>query len=286
VPNFSEGRDRGVIDAIAGAIDAVPGTLLLDIHADPDHNRSVITFTGPPDAVAEAAVHAVGEATRRIDLRKHSGVHPRIGACDVLPVVPLGDVTMDDCARLARSIGERIWEQHRVPVYFYEAAATRPERRNLADVRRGQFEPDLGGPQLHPSAGAVVVGARKFLVAYNVDLETGDVQTARAIARKIRASSGGLPAVKAMGLLLASTGRAQVSINLADFEITPPHIVFEAVEREAALLGVTIASSELVGLIPARALEMAAGRDLKIRGFHPGMILENRIAQVAADTMN
>jgi glutamate formiminotransferase len=293
VPNFSEGRDGEKIRKLEAAIASVAGTLLLDTHADPDHNRSVITFAGPPDAVAESAIRAAGKAAELIDLRSHQGAHPRIGALDVLPFVPLCGVEMDDCVALARRVGKAIWERHGIPVYFYEQASLRPDRVNLAALRSGGFEglreqvrlnpdraPDVGAAGLHPTAGAVAVGARQLLIAYNIDLATDDRTVADAIAKAVRASSGGLAGIKAMGVLLESKGRAQVSMNLTDFRTTPPHVAFEAVQREAARLGTRITDSELVGLIPEKAVDMAGGRDLRIRYFHGGRILENRIAEV------
>lgn len=292
VPNFSEGRDPVKVRAIAGAIASVAGVLLLDTQSDPDHNRSVFTLAGPPEAVVEAAVRSAGAAVELIDLNHHEGVHPRIGALDVVPFVPLRGVTLEDCAQCAARAGEQIWQRYRVPVYLYEAAARRPDRVNLAAVRRGQFEglreevtlnpdraPDIGGPRLHPTAGATAVGARKIMIACNVQLGTPDVAIARKIASKIRFSSGGLPHVKAMGVLLASRNLAQVSMNLTDFEQTPPHEVFEAVEREAAHYGVPVAGAEIIGLIPQKALDMAAGHDLQLENFHSGMILEHRLAE-------
>lgn len=291
VPNFSEGRDTAKIDAIAEAI-RTAGAIILDRTSDPDHNRSVVTFAAPAGVVEEAAFHAVRQAVASIDLRLHSGGHPRIGAADVVPFIPLRGVMLEDCARLAERTGRRIWEELGVPVYLYEAAARRPECRNLADIRRGNFEglreevltnparrPDFGGPALHPSAGAVVVGARQFLIAFNVNLATSDVEIARRIARKVRFSSGGLPAVKAMGVLLASRNLAQVSMNLTDFERTPVDVAFEAVCAEAAREGVGIVSSELIGLIPKKALEMVAARYLKIEDFNASMVLENRLEE-------
>jgi len=305
VPNFSEGRDPAVIDDIVAALRSVSGVLLLDRHMDPDHHRSVITFAAPVEVVGEAAVRAAGRAAERIDLRRHSGGHPRIGATDVLPFVPLPGVTMEECVAIARRTGEEIWRRHQIPVYYYEAAARHPERAALEKIRRGQFEglreevltnparrPDVGGPALHPTAGATVVGARKFLLAYNIYLDTTDVEAAQRIARKIRTSSGGLPAVKAMGL--RAGGRTQVSMNLTDFGTTGLHDVFEAVRRE----GVPIASSEIVGLIPRKALlgrggdwgegatgarrEAAAAAWLRLEPFHPGLILENRLTAASA----
>jgi glutamate formiminotransferase len=291
VPNFSEGRDVSKINAIVEAIRSA-GAVILDRTSDADHNRSVVTFVAPAAGIGEAAFRAVREAVGSIDLRAHAGVHPRIGAADVVPFVPLEGVTLDDCVRIASHTGRRIWEQLGVPVYLYEAAALRPECRNLAEIRRGNWEglcrevlinparqPDLGGPALHASAGAVVVGARKFLVAFNVNLSTADIAIARRIARTVRASSGGLPAVKAMGVLLKSRGLAQVSMNLTDFEQTSVYQAFVAVCAEAARYGVGIAGSELIGLVPKKALESGDVAALRIENFEPSMILENRIRE-------
>jgi glutamate formiminotransferase len=293
VPNFSEGRDRGVVAAIERAIAATPGVAVLGAECDADHHRSVITFAGEPAAVVEGALAGAAEAVRRIDLNRHRGVHPRIGALDVLPFVPLSGAGWEDAIAAARRAGERLWSQLGVPVYFYEAAARRAERRNLAEVRRGQFEglrneaitdparaPDVGGPGLHPTAGATAVGVRRFLIAYNINLDTADVRIARRIAGKIRASSGGFPHVKALGLELASRRQAQVSMNLTDFEATPVECVFEAVEAEAARCGVAVASSEIIGFIPRRAYEMAPGFYERAANFRPELILENRLAAV------
>lgn len=294
VPNFSEGRDAGTVDKIVEAIRSAPGVTLLDRESDADHNRSVITFAGPPEAVAAAAVRGAGRAVQLIDLTRHSGAHPRIGAADVIPFVPIAGVTMDDCVRLAQWAGEEIWRRFEVPVYFYEAAARRPDRVNLENIRRGQFEglreevqsnpdrlPDVGEARLHPTAGATVVGARKFLIAYNINLATANVDIAKKIARAIRFSSGGFRYVKAMGLPLTSRQLAQVSMNLTDFEQTPVHRVFEAVRAEAKRYGVDIAGSEIVGLIPKKALEMAAEFYLRCEDFHPNLVLENRLAESA-----
>lgn len=280
VPNFSEGRDRAKIDAIVEAIRSA-GAVVLDRTSDSDHHRTVVTFAAPPGVVEEAAFHAVRQAVASMDLRVHAGVHPRIGAADVVPFVPLAGVTLDDCARIAQRTGRRIWEELGVPVYLYEAAALRPECRNLADIRRPGFahNPDFGGAARHPSAGAVVVGARKFLVAFNVNLATADVAIARHIARTVRASSGGLPAVKAMGVMLASRNLAQVSMNLTDFEQTSVRQAFEAVCIEAARYGIGIAGSELIGLIPQKALDPADLPLLRIENFTPSMILENRLRE-------
>jgi glutamate formiminotransferase len=257
-----------------------------------DHNRSVLTFAGPGDAVVEAAVRAVGKAAELIDLNTHRGVHPRLGALDVLPFVPLGAVTLSECVRLARLAGKRIWTELGVPVYFYGAAAMRPDREKLEDVRRGQFEglrtavltdvycrPDVGGPALHPTAGAVIVGARKVLIAYNINLRSNDLQLAKKIAKAVRASSGGLPGVKALGLPLQSRGFVQVSMNITDYKLTPLHTAYSTVERLAAAHGVEIEESELIGLMPRQALETAAAAFLKMRDFKSQQVIENRIEE-------
>lgn len=293
VPNFSEGRDPAVVEAIVNAIAGVRGVTVLAREADPDHNRAVVTFGGAREAVAEAAVRGIEEAVKRIDLSRHSGVHPRIGAADVVPLVPIEGVTLEECAELARRTGHEVWRRVGVPVYLYEAAALMPERKRLENVRRGGFHwlrehvaerpPDIGGPALHPTAGAVILGARKLLIAFNINLETGDVAVAREIAAAVRESSGGLPAVKALGLPIASRGLAQVSLNLTDFEVTGLFAVFEAVEREAARRGVAIASSELIGLMPRRALEQAAADFLKLRNFDASRVLEQRLGDLSIE---
>jgi glutamate formiminotransferase len=249
---------------------------------DPDHNRSVITFAGRPDRIVEAAVRGVERAVALIDLNLHRGVHPRVGAADVVPFVPVRGISLEQCAYLAETAGEEIWRRVHVPVYLYEAAARHQDRKRLETVRRGQFEPDIGGPQLHPTAGAVVVGARKFLIAWNVNLATANVNIAKAIAQKIRASNGGFAHVKALGLMLASQNRAQVSMNLTDFEVTPMRLVFDAIQREALEHGTDILASEIIGLIPRAALESASASYLRIEAFEPEMILENRLASVLA----
>ena len=292
VPNFAEGRDLSKVDAIAAAIRDVPEVFLLARESDADHNRSVITLAGDPDAIVEAAVRAVGKAAELIDLTRQTGAHPRIGATDVVPFVPLEGISLADCVILAKKAGREIWERYRIPVYFYEAAAQRPDRVNLENIRRGQFEglceevlrnpdraPDVGDACLHSTAGATVVGARKFLIAYNINLNTPDVAIAKKIAKTIRFSSGGLPFVKAMGVDLRARNLAQVSMNLTDFEQTPVHLVFETVKREAERHGVGIAGSEIVGLIPKRALEMTAENYLKIENFSPAQVLENRLEE-------
>jgi glutamate formiminotransferase len=290
VPNFSEGRDAAKVDAIVAAMSKVPGVYVLDREMDADHHRSVVTLAGDPDAVAEAALLGVGKALELIDLTKHSGAHPRIGATDVLPFIPIEGFALEDCVALARRVGEEIWKRYRIPVYFYEAAAKRPERTNLENIRRGQFEglreemkrdhsrlPDIGEPKLHPTAGATVVGARKFLIAYNVNLNTSDIGIANKIAKAIRFSSGGLRYVKSMGVELKARKLAQVSINLTDFEQTPMHRVYEMVKREAARYGAIPVGSEIVGLIPKKAIEMAADYFLQVEDFSPAQIFENRL---------
>jgi glutamate formiminotransferase len=290
VPNFSEGKDERKVGAIAAAIASVAGAAVLDITLDPDHNRSVITFAGPPDSLGEAALRAVAQAVETIDLSHQRGVHPRIGAADVVPFVPVQDITLAECATLATAVGEQIWRRLGVPVYLYEAAARRADRVNLEDIRRGGFErlrelartdpdrhPDFGEAGLHATAGACVVGARKFLVAFNVNLNTPDVTVAQEIAKKIRTSSGGLPNVKAMGVRLDSRNLAQVSMNLTDFERTPVWEVFAAIRDQAAARGVAVAGSEIIGLIPRKALEGSEEWLPTVENFHPGVILEDRL---------
>jgi glutamate formiminotransferase len=284
------------VRAIADAISSVPGAVLLDLEMDPDHHRSVITFVAPPEAAVEAALAGAAKAVELIDLNTHRGAHPRIGALDVLPFVPLAGVSMEDCVHLAERAAAELWKRLRIPCYLYEAAAKRPERVQLENIRRGQFEalreemgknperdPDVGEPVLHPTAGATAVGARKFLIAYNILLRTPDVEIAKQIARAVRFSSGGYRYVKAMGVELASRGMAQVSMNLTDFESTPVHRVFETVKREAERFGVAVAESEIVGLVPKKALEMAAEYYLQIGNFQPSVVLENRLEAVMAE---
>jgi glutamate formiminotransferase len=291
VPNFSEGRDAAKVDAIVAAMSGVTGVYVLDREMDADHNRCVVTLAGEPNAVAEAALRGTGKAMELIDLTKHTGAHPRVGATDVLPFIPIEGVTVEDCVALARWVGEEIWKRYRIPVFYYEAAATRPDRVNLENVRRGQFEglreemkknhdrqPDVGEPKLHPTAGVTVVGARKFLIAYNVNLNTSDVSIANKIAKAIRFSSGGLRYVKSMGVELKARNLAQVSINLTDFEQTPMHRVYEMVKREAERYGVMPVGSEIVGLIPKKAIEMAADFFLQLENFSPAQVFENKLA--------
>jgi glutamate formiminotransferase/formiminotetrahydrofolate cyclodeaminase len=292
IPNFSEGRRAEVVDAIQRAIAEVPGVHMLDRHSDHDHNRSVLTFACPVDRAVPAAFAAIAKAAELIDLDQHRGEHPRIGAADVVPFVPLGDTSMDECVTLALELGQRVGEELGIPVYLYEAAARRPDRVNLEDIRRGEYEglkqniasdprrePDFGPRRLGP-AGATVIGARKPLIAYNVYLTTGEVEVAKQIARAVRQSSGGLRNVKALGLLVE--GRAQVSMNLTDHSQTPIHRAVELIRREAGRLGVAVHHSELVGLAPQAALVEAARWYLQLDGLQPDQILENRLYAAAA----
>ena len=295
VPNFSEGRDQAKVDAIVDAM-KMPGVYLLDREMDSDHNRCVITLVGERDAIQEAAIRGVGKAAELIDLNFHSGAHPRMGAADVVPFIPIDGVTIEDCVAMANHVGEEIWKRFQIPVYLYESAARTPERQGLENIRRGQFEgiraeiatnparrPDIGEPRVHPTAGATVVGARKFLIAYNVFLNTPDVDIAKKIAKAVRFSTGGMRFVKGAGFLVR--GLAQVSMNLTDFEQTPVHRVFEMVKREAARYGVTPVSSEIVGLIPKKALEQAAEWFLQVENFDSSLILENRLSAVMGGKM-
>ncbi len=290
VPNFSEGRDPAKVDAIIEAM-KIPGVYLLDREMDSDHNRCVITLVGEREAIQEAVIRGVGKAAELLDLTKHQGAHPRMGAADVVPFIPIEGVTIEDCVAMARHVGAEIVKRFQIPVYLYEAAATAPERQNLENIRRGQFEgiraeigtnparkPDFGEPRVHPTAGATVVGARKSLIAYNVFLNTPDVDIAKKIAKAVRFSTGGLRFVKGAGFLVR--GLAQVSMNLTDFEQTPIHRVFEFVKREAARYGAIPVSSEIVGLIPKKALEQAAEWFLQVENFDSSLILENRLAAI------
>jgi glutamate formiminotransferase / formiminotetrahydrofolate cyclodeaminase len=295
VPNFSEGRDKSKVDAIVEAM-KLEGVYLLDREMDADHNRSVITLVGAREAVGEAAIRGVGKAAELIDLNRHQGAHPRLGAADVVPFIPIEGVSIEDCVALAGHVGKEIWKRYQIPVYLYEAAATSPERQNLENIRRGQFEgirdeiatnperkPDFGQSRLHPTAGACVVGARKFLIAYNIFLNTPDVEIAKKVAKAVRFSSGGLRFVKGAGFLVR--GMAQVSMNLTDFEQTPIHRVFELVRSEAARYGAAVVSSEIVGLIPKKALEQAGEWFLHVENFDSSLILENRLNAVMGGKM-
>jgi glutamate formiminotransferase/formiminotetrahydrofolate cyclodeaminase len=289
VPNFSEGRRPEVVEAIRSAIAGVAGAHVLDASSDASHNRSVITFVAPIDVVVDAAFAGIREAHTRIDLRTHSGEHPRMGATDVVPFIPLEGATMEDCIALARQLGERVGRELQIPVFLYERAATRPDRENLADVRRGEFEgirddigktpqrtPDFGPSAVHPSAGAVAIGARPFLVAYNVYLgPASNMPVAKDVAKAVRGSSGGFRYVKAMGFEV--DGQAQVSMNLVDTEKTPLHRVFDVVKMEAEAHGVSPTWSEIVGLVPERALFEAAARHVQLRDFTPDLVLERKV---------
>jgi len=290
VPNFSEGRRPEVVDRIVKAMAAVEEIKVLDIKSDEDHNRSVITLVGPPEAITDAAFSGIAQAAELIDLNKHVGEHPRMGAADVVPFVPVRGVTMDDCVALARKLGERVGGELKIPVFLYEAAATRPERRNLADVRKGQFEglreligkdparkPDFGPEKIHPTAGAIAIGAREFLIAFNVNLASPNLALAKEIAKKIRESSGGMPCVKAIGLMLGNLNVAQVSMNLINYRVTPVRKVFDAIRAEVEKAGEKIRNSELIGLAPQAAICPKDMEHLKIDDFDPKQIIENRL---------
>lgn len=291
VPNFSEGRQVKTVERLAQAIASVDTACVLNTHIDPDHNRSVITFVASRDMIVEAAFAAVSLATELIDMRLHSGVHPRLGATDVLPFVPIRGVSLDDCATLAHQAGERIARELSIPVFFYEKAALRPDRVNLEDVRRGALEllreqiasvseraPDVGPFLVHETAGAIAVGARPFLIAFNVNLKTNDLNIARQIARNVRARSGGLPFVKALGFELLTRSLVQVSMNLVNYGVTGLTHTYSAVQREAEKFGVDIAATEIVGLVPQDALDRHAEYFAKLENFNEGLILENRLA--------
>ncbi len=313
VPNFSEGRDTRVINAIGGAISGVPGVKFISAEPDKDYNRTVVTFIGEPEACVEAAFNATRTAAERIDMTVHAGEQPRLGATDVVPFVPVSGVSMEDCVRLAQRYGQRVGEELRSPVYLYEAAATRPERVNLSNIRKGEYEglaeklrdpawaPDYGPAEFNARSGATVTGARMFLIAYNVNLNTNDVKAANEIALRIRESGrvkkddqgnpvldpngkkvtipGSLRAVKAMGVLLEAHDIAQVSINLVDFHITPPHVAFEEVRRQASTLGLAVTGSEIVGLTPKEALVMAG------RFYAPQKKDEDELVRQAIDAL-
>lgn len=292
VPNFSEGRRPEIVLSISQAIAAVETVCVLDRHVDPDHNRSVITFVASAEKIVEAAVVAVRRAAELIDMRTHRGEHPRLGATDVLPFVPIKGVSLEDCASLAHAAGERIGNELGIPVFYYERAALRPDRVNLEDVRRGALEllreqiahdpdrvPDRGPRQTHETAGAIAVGARPFLIAFNVVLKSDDIAIARQIARSIRARHGGLPFLKALGFQLHTRGLVQVSMNLVNYEVTGMDAAFTAVANEATKLGVEIDSAELVGLTPQNALDRNAAYFSKLLNFTDDKILENRMSQ-------
>ncbi|MFH1220128.1 MAG: glutamate formimidoyltransferase [Candidatus Eisenbacteria bacterium] len=296
VPNFSEGRRKHVVDAIVAEIASVREALVLDVEMDADHNRCVVTFIGTPVAVEEAALKAVGKAAELIDLRYHKGEHPRMGATDVVPFVPISGVTMAECVEIARRVGEKVAGEYHIPVYLYESAATRPDREDLAQVRKGEFEglsveietnsdrrPDFGAAKIHPTAGATAVGARMPLVAFNVNLSTGDIAVAKKIAKAVRGRSGGLRYAKALGFEIRERDIAQVSMNLVNYEKTPIHRAFELVRLEAARYGVNVIGSEIVGLVPLQALVDTADYFLRLENFTSAQILESRLQEKLAE---
>ncbi len=289
VPNVSEGRDPQKIEQLAQAVKGVPDVRLLDVDPDPDHHRTVLTIVGSPEGVEEAALKLVEKAVELIDLRQHKGEHPRMGAVDVIPFVPIQNVTMDECVELSKRVGRAIWERYEIPVYLYERSATRPEREDLATIRKGEFEgffakiqepewaPDFGERRVHPTAGVVAVGARPPLIAFNVNLGTGDLSIAKKIAQAVRGSSGGLRYVKALGFKLEDRGLVQVSMNMTNYEKTPLYRAFALIEREAERYGVPVVGSEIVGLVPREALYQTAEFFLKLEDFRRDQVLEDRI---------
>lgn len=291
VPNFSEGRRIDVIEDIVGAVKNAEGVTLLDYSHDESHNRCVVTFIGSPEAVLEAAFKAAVKAAEKIDMSKHRGGHPRMGATDVIPFIPVAGVTMDDCVEMAKKLGSRLAEELNIPVYLYEEAAANPERKNLSNVRRGQYEglieaikeperkPDFGRAEMNIKSGATAVGARPPLIAYNINLDTDNLAVAKNIARAIRGSGGGFPTIKALGIMIEETGKAQVTINVCDFKQVPIHRIFEIVKSEAARYGVAITDSEVIGLTPVDALVDAAEFYLQIDKFDRGQILEKRLLE-------
>lgn len=291
VPNISEGRREDVIRAAEEAVSHVPGVILLNRSSDPDHNRTVITLVGSPEGLKTAILNLYEVAVREIDLRTHQGEHPRMGAVDVVPFIPLKDVTTEECVELAKDVAQEVAQRFNVPIFLYEDAAAKPDRKNLAAVRKGQFEgmsekmkdpnwaPDFGPDQPHPSAGVSAIGARFFLVAYNIQLGTADVAIADKIAKSVRAISGGLSNVKAMGVFLEDRGIAQVSMNLVHYKKTPIYRVQELVKAEAKRWGVPVIGSEIIGLVPQDALLDSAAYYLQVENWDPGMVLENKIAE-------
>jgi glutamate formiminotransferase len=292
VPNFSEGQRTAVIEAIVEPLRERKGCGLLDYRADKDHNRLVVSLAGEPGPIQEAVLAAAQVAISRIDMERHRGGHPRVGAIDVIPFVPLQNMTMEECVQLAHSFGHRYHEETGVPVYFYEEAALKPERKRLEAIRKGQYEalkaevtkpgrhPDVGEPKLHPSAGATVIGARKFLIAFNVNLGTNDVQVANEIARAVRASSGGLCHVKGIGLALESRGLVQVSMNIVDFEKNALYRVLELTRIEAKRWGVPVVETEVYGMIPAGALLDSASYYMQVANFDPEQVIELRLLRM------
>ncbi|MFH0801695.1 MAG: glutamate formimidoyltransferase [bacterium] len=291
IPNFSEGRRSEVIESIADEIRKYRDVRFLDLSSDPDHNRSVMTFLGEEEEVGKAAFDAVAKAAELIDMEAHQGEHPRIGAADVIPFVPIKNINMEECVRLAHRVGKRIAEELGIPVYFYEEAALKPERRNLADIRKGNYEklreeiasperrPDAGPPAMHPGAGACVVGARRPLVAFNINLATAELRIAKEIAKRVRAKDGGLKCVKALGVMLHERNIAQVSMNLVDYSKSAMYSVFELVRAEARRYGVNIAGSEIIGLVPLEALMESARYYLQLENFKTSQVLETHLME-------
>lgn len=290
IPNFSEGRDAAVIDGLRQTAAGVPGVTLLDYSSDANHNRSVLTLLGDPERIAEAAFRLCKRASETIDLTRHTGEHPRMGATDVIPFVPVQGCTMEECVSVSKCVARRIYEELSIPSFLYEESASCEARRNLADVRRGEFEgmpekllregwaPDFGERRIHPTAGVVAIGARMPLIAFNVNLSTGDLAIAKRIARAVRGSSGGLKHCKAIGIMLGDRGVAQVSMNMVNYEGTPLYRAFEMIRFEAARYGVSIIGSELIGLSPAKALIDCAEYYLKLENFqYAGQVLENHL---------
>ena len=296
VPNYSEGRRPEIIDALVAPFQGRRGCYLFDYRADEDHNRLVVSLVGEPEPIQDALIEAAQVALRHIDMNTHVGGHPRVGAVDVTPFVPLRNITMEECVTLARDFGQRYWEETKIPVYFYEDAALRPERRRLEVIRKGQYEtlkeeclreerrPDVGGPGLHPTAGASVIGARKFLVAFNVNLGTTDARVAKEIANAVRASSGGLCHAKGIGLALEDRGMVQVSMNIVDHEKNAIYRVLEMVRMEARRWGVAVVESEVYGMVPADAVLSSAAYYMQIAGFDPKQIIELRLLEMMGET--
>ncbi|AER66110.1 glutamate formiminotransferase [Thermovirga lienii DSM 17291] len=292
VPNFSEGRRKDVIEAIVEPFKKQKGCYLFDYRADEDHNRLVVSLAGEPQPICDAVLEASRIAMQHIDMNTHQGAHPRIGAIDVIPFTPISNITMEECVELARKFGERYYNELKIPVYYYEEAALRPERTRLEVIRKGQYEalkeevtnperhPDVGEPKLHPTAGATVIGARKFLIAFNVNLNTTDVNIAKTIAKRVRASGGGFTAVKGIGLALEEKGLVQVSMNIVDYDKTAIYRVLEFIRMEAARWGVTINGTEVYGMIPAAALIQSAEYYLQIDDFDPSQVLELKLLEL------
>lgn len=296
VPNFSEGRRQDVIDEIVNCFKGKRGVYLMDSRADEDHNRLVVSLVGAPAPIQDALIEAAKVAEKHIDMNSHQGAHPRIGAVDVVPFTPIKGISMEECIELAHKFGERYYKETCIPVYFYEDAAMRPDRKRLEVIRKGQYEvlkdeaktnpdrkPDVGEACLHPTAGATVIGARKFLVAYNVNLNTPDVNIAKAIAKTVRASSGGFTCVKGIGLALEERGITQVSMNLVDYEKNSLYRVLETIRMEAKRYGVEVLETEVYGMIPVNAILESAAYYLQIAGFDPEQVLELRLLEMMGD---